>query len=274
MTWWPLLHDGLHAFAATPFLALLHSIGIAYSLRKAFPQARNEPFLKGLLSHLLVALGGGTVAAFLTARPLPILTSNLVLPIYVSGYLLINHVCAIYCVLNAVSPLWDMAFAGLDGASRAWALCNGLDSFRAHVNYGHLSKDAVVGQFVLGVLSITAGGILFKWFNGIRRWQWPGWDFGVVCVITALYVAYGDSTHGLGSHLRTQLKPLAHVQKAIGMNDVLDHAEVRTLCAALMAAGFLAGQWINLASSMVASQPRIKARPVKPVAGGTKGKRE
>ncbi|KAJ3156570.1 ADP-ribosylation factor protein 3 [Geranomyces variabilis] len=195
------------------------------------------------VSHLLVALGGGTIVASLTARPVPILTSNLVLPLYIAGYLLVNYVPGIYAFLRALGPVWNVAFAALDGSSRTWAMCAGLDAFRAHSGYGHLSKDAIIGQLIVGVLSVTAGGIALKWGWGFSRWKWPGWDFGVVCFVAAVYVAYSDATHGLGSLLRIQLRPFAPYQKEIGMRDELSHAEVRTACAVLMTIGFLLGQW-------------------------------
>ncbi|KAJ3146055.1 hypothetical protein HDU86_000554 [Geranomyces michiganensis] len=267
MTWWPLFHDGLHAFAATPLLAFLHAVGVAFSLKKSFPYPWDRlPFLQGLLSHLLVALGGGTIVATLTARPVPILTSNLVLPLYTAGYLLVNYVPGVYPLLRKLGVVWGAVFAALDGSSRAWAMCAGLDAFRSHANYGHLSKDAVVGQLVVGVLSVTAGGIALKWGWGYGRWTWPGWDFGVVCAVTAGYVAYGDVSHGLGSLLRIQLRPLAPYQKQIGMRDELSHAEVRTVCAVLMTIGFLIGQWRSARPARAVSLSSPGRAPTKKVA--------
>ena len=125
----------------------------------------------------------GSVAAILTARPVPILASNVILPIYLAGYVSVNYIPGTHGLLRRLGPVWDAIFACLDGAARAWSMCAGLDAFRVHPNYGHLSKDAVVGQFIVGVLSVTAGGIALKWSWGIKRWQVWNWDFGIVCLV-------------------------------------------------------------------------------------------
>ncbi|KAI8822863.1 uncharacterized protein EV422DRAFT_381522 [Fimicolochytrium jonesii] len=240
-----ILHDGLHDFAPSWQLPVLHSIVVAYNMRKRFTKPEHT-FIQKILAHLLVALGGGTLSALLTARPVPLFTSNTLLPLYLTGHLLIHYTPFLFPLLTALSPLWEPLAAIIDAASRTWALTHGLDAFRAHVQYAHLSRDAIVGQFALGVVSVTAGGIIYKWSaSPVGRYTWPGWDFGVVCFVTGVYVAYWDSsTLGVGKAAGGWVGPwVREYGGVVGLPYSVTGAEMRTVCMALMAVGFLAGVW-------------------------------
>ena len=78
--------------------------------------------------------------------------------------------------------------------------------------------------------------------------------------MTAIYVAYGDAKHGMGSFLRAHFSPLAGLQQELGIGELygeLSHSEVRTACAVLMSLGFL----LKLVPSIWPSrQPSLQAQ--------------
>lgn len=268
---WPLLHDSFHQFAASAYLPLLHSIGVAvrvyfghasyifflrfrcqYHLRKAF-LIEKQPFLQSFFSFILVALGGSFVAAVVTARPLPVLLNNSLLPIYTLGFLIVVYFPLTYTLLRSISFVWEPVFLVIDSVCRAWALSYGLDAFRNHGVYGQISRDAVVGQLIVGVLSVSAGGILYKWLLGINRFEWPGWDFSVIIMATTIYVSHSNG------FFDAELHHLAAYGRALGLPNRLSGGDVRVLLALAIAVGFLVGSYLP---GSLHSAPKVPPKPV------------
>ncbi|KND00153.1 uncharacterized protein SPPG_04494 [Spizellomyces punctatus DAOM BR117] len=252
---WPVVHDAVHQFASSPLLPLIHAVGVAYHLRKAFPPQKDEPFLQGFLRHILVALGGGTLAAILTARPVPILLSNSLLPLYTLGHIAVFYTPFVYTILRAIyftfEPLWIVT----DAFARSWALCYGLDGFRAHPTYGAVAREAIIGQLALGVVSVTAGGIMFKWFTGIKRYHYPGWNFSVVILATTFYVAFVNEE--LKAAAVEHIRPLSVYGKKVGVPEVLGSGDMRIICGLVMAVGFLLGEMVPVSNSKTQLPPKV-----------------
>ncbi|KAI9090967.1 hypothetical protein DFS34DRAFT_653793 [Phlyctochytrium arcticum] len=260
---YPLLHESVHALASSPWMYLLHSVSVAYTLRKTLGKTAGEPALRGVFRHCLVSLGGSSLAAILTARPIPILLSNTTLPLYILGHVLIWHLPLIYPFLSASSLLIDPLFLFLDGFVRAWALTANLNGFRNHPSYGTHAQATLLGQVLLGIVSLTAGGLMWKWAGGMKRFEYPGWDFTVIGAVVGAYVlAVNEYEMGWGAGWDMQKR----YGKLVGVPHRLSEGDMRVLAGLVMGLGFVIGRIVPL--TLTSGTPR-STRPPQPASALT-----
>ncbi|KAJ3332628.1 hypothetical protein HDU76_013583 [Blyttiomyces sp. JEL0837] len=219
---WPIWHDGVHALRANSLLlSFVHALYIAYSYRKNTPKALQtgkHAFTRGLIIHLVTALGGGTTAAIITGRPVPWLLSNDLLPIYILGYFTMTlfPMDLLFVISRSISPVSELTFDLVDAIIRAYSMASTIDHFKStngtvasyikSTSSGLNPSTLIWPQLVVGVVSVTMGGIYWKWFlagvvpgvvnesstavNSYPAFQYPGWDFNVIIVSTFTYI-YG-----------------------------------------------------------------------------------
>ncbi|KAJ3292372.1 hypothetical protein HK104_005338 [Borealophlyctis nickersoniae] len=187
------------------------------------------------VTYLLAALGGGMLAAFLTGRPSPIL-SNLTIPVYTLGYLVVFRVPYIFTILRSLSPVTEPPLIMIDAMARATGMAAIIDSFRGQQNASYAAHESHVGQFILGTLGVTAGGIMITWIKGIRRFAYPGWDFTVVMLSTLIYASSGNER--LRAWGAEQVKPLMPYAKVIGVPRTFALEDWKVLCTLVMIVGF------------------------------------
>ncbi|KAJ3049809.1 hypothetical protein HK097_009195, partial [Rhizophlyctis rosea] len=238
---WPILSETLQFISKSPWLVVIHSIHTAYSLRKAYPSLTAAPLLKSWLSHIFVSLGGGMTAAILTGRPNPALMNDLTIPIYTIGYILVFHFPYLYTLLRTLAPITEPILTLVDALSRAIAMTTGLDTFRNHPHptYAALARTAYIGQAMLGTVSVTAGGIIYNWVNGVKPFEYPGWNFTVVMFASLVYVL--GSHEGATRIVKGQLRPFWLSAKAVGVPEVFDLWDWKLLVAFVIVVGFAMG---------------------------------
>ncbi|KAJ3041167.1 hypothetical protein HDV00_009882 [Rhizophlyctis rosea] len=177
-------------------------------------------------------------AAVLTGRPNPALMNDLTIPIYSIGYFFVFHVPFFYTLLRKLSFILEPILTMVDALTRAIAMTGGLDTFRNHHHptYAALARTAYIGQAMLGTISVTAGGIIYNWLNGIRPFQYPGWSFTVVAFASIVYVL-GSNEWATGV-VTQQLRPFRHSAKAVGVPAVFELQDWKLLCAIIIVVGF------------------------------------
>ncbi|KAI9339796.1 hypothetical protein DFJ73DRAFT_961833 [Zopfochytrium polystomum] len=226
---WPLWHDGIkHLRSAYPLaLPIIHAVFVSYVYRKHTPdallhpkrfdrRATLNPTLRGLLLVLLIGLGGGSTAAILTGRPLPIFLHPHTLLIYAGAFILTSP---LHSLLTLLAPLLAPIFDVVDALIRAQSLASTIDALRLtlkqHSTKHHYTVDDLLIQtWLLATISVTAGGILWRWgfatvaakkkrptggpidtsddgMDGAQShpFKYPGWDFNTVAVAAAVYLA-------------------------------------------------------------------------------------
>ncbi|KAI8854626.1 hypothetical protein BC829DRAFT_379301 [Chytridium lagenaria] len=259
---WPVWKDGVNALRASWLMSFIHAVYIGYAYRKMAPvseQVGPRSFLRGLFSTLLIGMGGGTIAAIISGKPVGWLLYNDYLPTYILGYLLVNQdpTDAIYTLLNTLQPLTDLIFDLVDSIVRGFALAWSIDQFRN--SDAPNAQTSFVGQFVIGVITITGGGITWKWLKG-GAFMYPGWDFSVIMGLAATYIfntATKECREVMEGYVNTVMIPMSpqemfvgYVREVVvpklkmaggvlGVPGVLSGEDWRYLLSALLLAGFL-----------------------------------
>ncbi|KAI9006075.1 hypothetical protein BC832DRAFT_556063 [Gaertneriomyces semiglobifer] len=254
---WPTVRREASQAIGHPVIGLVHSLWIAYSLKKA-NLGPNGPF-RGLLAHLLVSLGGSTLACLITQRTPPILLSNFYIPIYTLGYVLINTPL-VFSILSIFSFITEPVLMTVDAFTRAWTLSALVDSF---ISASPVHKEAQLGQILIGTIGITGGGVLYSYFsnNMAKMGSYPGWNFTVGASVATLYVICKDSYLGsIASDYwkHTPVRPhVLGLTKAIGMPKLLKDDDVRLLCALLLAGGFMLGWLFSGSNQSIGSKKNV-----------------
>ncbi|KAJ3417647.1 hypothetical protein HDV05_000104 [Chytridiales sp. JEL 0842] len=246
---WPLWKDGVLALRGSFLLTFIHALYIAYIFRKLSPATffeRENSFIKGL--------------SILSGRTVSWLLINELIPIYTAGYLIIcqDPTDLIFPTLRFFSPLTETTFDFFDAVIRAFALGGFLDAFKA-MSVRH--EKAYVGQVIAGVISISAGGIIWKWTSGVKgaAFKYPGWDFNVVILTTILYV-FVSSNGGAVEWFQSTFKPVMFERspqwyllrwvevvgvpmvggyaKMLGVPEKLTRDDWKVVCAAVLLVGF------------------------------------
>ncbi|KAJ3060772.1 hypothetical protein HDU98_003265 [Podochytrium sp. JEL0797] len=268
---WPIWKDLLTVLEAPEYattLGLLHAIYVGFLFRSSHSYQPNR-IIRSIFCCCLIGLGGGTLAAILTGKPVNWLLNNEDLLLYTTGYFLVNSNPYIYPLLKSIRPITEGLLDLVDAILRAQVLIK----FQSHLR--HLSPSTTtVPQILLGTLSVTGGGILYSWcFSPRHRFQYPGHDFSIVFLVNAFYAYTVSSTNrkalstllwstfpmqriqamGYAGHVTSGWKEamagFAQACKVVGIPTSFvgkkGEVELRMLCALLMLVGFLArpGGW-------------------------------
>ncbi|KAJ3090364.1 hypothetical protein HK102_003985 [Quaeritorhiza haematococci] len=165
-------------------LLFLHALFVPFAFKK---EANRDPkgvlatyfyggpWLKGLIVNLLLAIGGGTIAAILQGRLVPWAANDITLPVYIGCYIALRHfpLDAIFRFMEALSPaLFIFLDCFVDALSRAFAMATVLKKQRS-------LSDSIIGELILGTLSVTGGGIVFQWV-AVEPFRWPSLDVWIV----------------------------------------------------------------------------------------------
>ncbi|KAJ3221180.1 hypothetical protein HK099_003711 [Clydaea vesicula] len=148
-------------------LMFLHSIYVPYTFKKiaeahptsyAFRTLRNRNHFQLFFVNIILALGGGTMVSFLSGEPVSWIVNNKIIPTYAIGYYLVHSVPAVFQFLSSFAPFSDMILDCIvDGSMRAVIISANVDKIRRKI-----STNAYVAQLLLGVLSVTGGGIIYN----------------------------------------------------------------------------------------------------------------
>ncbi|KAJ3116945.1 hypothetical protein HDU96_008345 [Phlyctochytrium bullatum] len=264
---WPVWKDGVAELRSTRILSFVHAVYIAYAYRKqAAPSELVGPrsFLRGL--------------SVLTGRPVPWVLSNELLPTYAFGYLLVcqDPTDLVYTLLTALQPLPTFLFDLSDAIIRAFTMAAAVEAFRAHPSKG--AAESFLGHFLVGLISVTGGGITYKWLKH-QAFRYPGWDFSVVALGTAGYV-YVTSSAAVLKLMQSYVAPflikrspqdllvtylandavpkIRQVGRVFGVPPSLSAEEWKYVVAAWILVGFLLRPFVTaLFSARTPSVPKI-----------------
>ncbi|KAJ3210956.1 hypothetical protein HDU67_004854 [Dinochytrium kinnereticum] len=285
---WPVWKEGVLSLRATRLMPFLHAIYIGYAYRKMAPPSElvgPRSFIRGLLSSLMIGMGGGTLAAIISGQPVPWLLYNEYIPMYVLGYLLVcqDPTDLIYTVLDALDPLPGFIFNLVDAAIRGFGLCFAIDQFRS--SGSPEASISFVGQLIIGVLTVTGGGTTWKWLKyHDQSFKYPGWDFSMLtaCCATYIYATANATTaklideyvatimipqspqHLLLRYFWDDLMPrIKEIGAMFGVPLVLTTEDWKFLMTAFVLVGFLVRPIMNgLFTSAPASAPKVTVPPV------------
>ncbi|KAJ3107763.1 hypothetical protein HDU97_003433 [Phlyctochytrium planicorne] len=158
---WPMWKEGVTAMRSSQLLPLVHAVYIGYVYRKLAPKA----------------------------EPVPWLLSNSYIPTYALGYILVcqDPTDVIFTLIDFLQPLTGLIFDLADAVIRGFALCSAVDYLRSSGHKG--ASTSYFGQILIGVITVTGGGITFKWLKYSRQaFRYPGWDFSILTLVTFIYV--------------------------------------------------------------------------------------
>ncbi|KAJ3397423.1 hypothetical protein HDU92_007812 [Lobulomyces angularis] len=226
------------------FLMFIHSLYVTYSFKKiaeAHPNSYAYKILKRnnhfqlLFVNIILALGGGTIVSILSGEPVSWIIKNETIPTYTIGYLLVNCIPLVYPLLASMAPFSDIFFdCFVDGSMRAVIIGANVDKIRRNI-----SPNAYLAQFLLGILSVTGGGIIynisfedFKFSNDIY-----------VCAVSNLLYIFGADENLKKTFY--QFNPAffdyvyKNVGKPFGFTDKFIKDDAKALCAIIIVTGFL-----------------------------------
>ncbi|KAJ3344931.1 hypothetical protein HDU91_007509 [Kappamyces sp. JEL0680] len=144
-------------FVPSLLFSILHSIQNAYTVRKTSPPTCN--LFRMIVATVVLSMGGGIVTNFLLARPQIVFFSPKILPVYCTAAFLFFHFPHLYSAVDSLPPQSrSRYFYLIDALSRGYALPKFLQGLRA---MEAPIKCSLPGQFVLGTLSITGGGLCY-----------------------------------------------------------------------------------------------------------------
>ncbi|KAJ3304253.1 hypothetical protein HDV03_002990 [Kappamyces sp. JEL0829] len=171
-------------FVPSLLFSILHSIQNAYTVRKTSPPTCN--LFRMIVATVVLSMGGGIVTNFLLARPQIVFFSPKILPVYCTAAFLFFHFPHLYSAVDSLPPQSrSRYFYLIDALSRGYALPKFLQGLRA---MEAPIKCSLPGQFVLGTLSITGGGLCYAWFFQNQPWKMGGWVFTIITLVTILNI--------------------------------------------------------------------------------------
>ncbi|KAJ3015944.1 UNVERIFIED_CONTAM: hypothetical protein HDU68_012503 [Siphonaria sp. JEL0065] len=163
-------------------LLLLHGIYVAFLFRLSHSYQPNR-ILRSLFCCLLIGLGGGSLAAILTGKPVGWLLNNDDLFLYSSGFFIVCGNPFVFPIMKALRPLAEGSLDLVDVILRAQVLTRFQTQLRTHS-----PSNTTIPQIILGIISITGGGLIYNWsFSPDLRFKYPGHDFTTVILVNIFY---------------------------------------------------------------------------------------
>jgi uncharacterized membrane protein YeiH len=101
--------------------------------------------------HLIISLGGGTLAAILTGTPCTAVVNGQILPSYLLGYILVNHMDPIFWLLSNAPGLDFLLLAVIDPTARVLGMASVINS-----------RFPPTVQWALAVIIATGGGMIYR----------------------------------------------------------------------------------------------------------------
>ncbi|KAJ2998503.1 hypothetical protein HDV02_004511 [Globomyces sp. JEL0801] len=140
------------------------------------------------LSSILMGYGGGIFYSIITSNPMSLFLSPNQIPICIIGALLVEYTPVkdvLYLHAAQLEPFFDL----VDAISRGGALAKNINRFRNMEYNGLIGRDSMAGQLIVGVISITAGGLSYRWILCNQTMQIGSWIFNVMVLCTVLIIA-------------------------------------------------------------------------------------
>lgn len=167
--------------------SILHALNNAYNVKKT--SQPGSTVFKKVVGTIVLACGGGILTNALLGNPQSILFSSLVVPVYGGLAILFSLFPTVFLTgMEALPASLRMNYFHLiDALSRGYTLPRFISYLRTVETPAGLSCS-LIGQFILAVVSITGGGLLYSWFFQNRPWTVGGWAFNWICVVSSFHL--------------------------------------------------------------------------------------
>ncbi|KAI9230635.1 MAG: hypothetical protein DHS80DRAFT_28705 [Piptocephalis tieghemiana] len=167
----PLQTTTISPFLPFQLLVTLHAMRIAFEFRRARLAARKSeplPWLHGLGTCMVMAMGGSSIASLVLGIPPPWILSNTTVPTYALVYSLLHHSPSDtpYMLMETLSPILDPILIIADGCARALAQASaGADTARL------IAPGSHIASLLCTTIAGCGGGIIADMLD-LRSNQW------------------------------------------------------------------------------------------------------
>jgi hypothetical protein len=168
-----ILNVSVDDFVHSILFTVLHALLNAYTVKKSSPASSN--LFRLAFSTIVLAMGGGILTNFLLGNPQTLFFSSRIIPVYtLTAWVMSGDSIVFREMENIPLAAKNLLFLLIDALSRGFALSKFLVTLRS-------TDCSIVGQFVLGTLAITGGGLLYNWFVLKNSYKIGGYPFNVIC---------------------------------------------------------------------------------------------
>ncbi|KAJ3262273.1 hypothetical protein HK103_002686 [Boothiomyces macroporosus] len=259
--------ESLNAIVGSIPFEVAYAFANAYSVQKTC--TANDSLLRMIVCTICLAFGGGILTHIFLGEPIKLFFNPILLPIYTSCAVLVHFYMFEFLDLN--SEIFDPIFTIVDGLARGAALPRFLLMFRSIQAGPFTGRNSFSGQIVLGYLSITGGGILFKWLFRGQPYQLPFFTLILsVTLVSIILLELIDDVPGAVHKFLSPLTPFVD-PNVFGFN------ELKAMNGILLAFGFLykIGEEITIRPSLSEERsPRSPSTPRKSRSRSTSKKRK
>ncbi|KAI8911817.1 hypothetical protein EDD86DRAFT_203347 [Gorgonomyces haynaldii] len=213
---------------------LVHAVFNAFHVRKTSPP--NAPTLRGVFCTIILAYGGGILTNFILARPQTLFFNPVAIPIYSLGYLLIENANGLYSFLLKNEDHLSWLFQLIDAMNRGAALPQFLFGFRNLQAKQFYGRDSIVGQFLLGTLSITGGGLTYVWIFRNNPYSHPGWSLYISMLVVLVVISLLDANENQSKALGDMI---VYLGQQLGLPTIFSVQELKLISFILLWTGFM-----------------------------------
>ncbi|KAJ3325150.1 hypothetical protein HDV06_004907 [Boothiomyces sp. JEL0866] len=238
--------ESLNSVVGSIPFEVVYAIANAYSVQKTC--SPKDSLLRMIICTISLAFGGGILTHVILGEPIKLFFNPILLPIYTSCAVLVHYY--IYDFLQLNDEIFGPLFTIVDGLARGAALPRFLLIFRSLQAGPFSGRNSFSGQIVLGYLSITGGGILFRWVFRSDPYKLP--FFPLILTVTLLSITVLELTDEIPGAIHKFIASLAYYidPNLFGFN------ELKAFNGIILAIGFLykIGEEITIANHSAAEE--------------------
>ena len=191
-------------------------------------------------------------------EPVRLFLSGVNIPIYTLGYLSVQYVPGFYSTLLANQKVVSPLFQIVDAISRGCALPGFLLRFRDLQSGGHFGRESLPGQFILGTLATSGGGLAYIWIFRNNPFSRPGWSLYVTMCIVVLVIGLIDSIGEAPSNFGIFVQTLA---ESLQVKHTFSVSELGFISTVLLSIGFLSAPTVAQLKAPGSSSKSPKKAP-------------
>jgi hypothetical protein len=168
--------------------------------------------------------------------------SGVQIPLYSLGFLIVAYLPGFYHFLLHNESIFGSVFSVIDAMSRGAAIPGFLQSFRdiqdggLNANLALSGRNSLPGQFILGTLAASGGGLIYIWVFRSTPFASPGWNMYITTCVVLLVIALLDSVDESPQAIGLFVQSIA---ASTGVHYSYSIRELKFIASLILSIGFL-----------------------------------